>query len=155
MVLRIPYMYVRKAIFYRGHNKYHLFKDGIEFIVRAHHMKTNLKVVSMGHMIVNDSIQDPNIQPTVERKTDPLVDVVPVKKGIYIDNSFSFASIYSVLFFSLLLINELWLATITMNVKVCEFKGMVKLVRNIVSFFIMVVMSQVLVIQAEKLDDTR
>ena len=29
MVLVSPYLYDRKVIFYREHNKYHLFKDGI------------------------------------------------------------------------------------------------------------------------------
>jgi hypothetical protein len=36
MVLEIPYSHHMKAIFYREQNKYHLFKDGIEFIVRVH-----------------------------------------------------------------------------------------------------------------------
>jgi hypothetical protein len=154
MVLGSPYLYDRKAIFYREQNKYHLFKDGIEFIVRAHQMKTNLTVVTTGHMLANASIQDPDLQPTVESRTGPLVDVVPVKKGRYVDGSFSFASVYSVLLFSLLLISGIWLATATMNGRVCEFKGMVNLVNNVVSVFIMVVMSQVLVIQAGRMDDT-
>jgi hypothetical protein len=42
-----------------------------------------------------------------------------------------------------------------MNGGVCEFKGMVNLVSNVVTVFILVVMSQVLVIQAGKMDDTR
>jgi hypothetical protein len=78
-------------------------------------MKTNLTVVTTGHMLVNASIQDPYLQPTVERRTGPLVDVVPVKKGKYVDGSFSFTSVYSVLLFSLLLISGVWLATATMN----------------------------------------
>jgi hypothetical protein len=45
-----PYLYDKKAIFYREHNKYHLFKDGIEFIVRAHQMKTNLSIVTTRKM---------------------------------------------------------------------------------------------------------
>ena len=36
MVLEIPYSHHMKAIFYREQNKYHLFKDGIEFIVTVH-----------------------------------------------------------------------------------------------------------------------
>jgi hypothetical protein len=40
----------RKAIFYREENKYHLTKDGIEYIVRAHHVKTNLSLVTTGQM---------------------------------------------------------------------------------------------------------
>jgi hypothetical protein len=115
-------------------------------------MKTNLTVVTTGHMkmLVNASIQDPYLQPTVESKTGPLVDVVPVKKGKYVDGSFSFTSVYSVLLFSLLLISGVWLVVATMNGRVCEFKGMVNLVNNVVSVFIIIVMSQVLIIQARK-----
>ena len=46
IVLGSPYLYDRKAIFYREDNMYHLTKDGIEYIVHAHHMKTNLSLVS-------------------------------------------------------------------------------------------------------------
>ena len=58
MVLGSPYLYHRKAIFYMEKNKYHLFKEGIEFIVRSHLMKTNFVVVTIGNvkMIVNASI---------------------------------------------------------------------------------------------------
>jgi hypothetical protein len=117
-------------------------------------MKMNFTIVSTGHLLVNASIQDTYLQPTVERRKGPLVDVFHVKNGIYIDGSFSFASVCSILLTSLLLISGLWLAIATMNFRVCEFKGIVNLVNNIVSFFIMVVMSQVLVIQEGKLDDT-
>jgi len=58
MVLGSPYFYDRKTIFYKGQNKYHLLKDGIEFIVRAHRMKMNLTVVIIGNMLANSSIQD-------------------------------------------------------------------------------------------------
>jgi hypothetical protein len=86
MVLGSSYLYDMMTIFYRGQNKYHLFKDGIEFIMRDHQMKTNLTIVTTGHvkMIVNASIQDPDLQHMVERKTCPLVDVVPIKKGEYV-----------------------------------------------------------------------
>jgi hypothetical protein len=153
MILGSPYLYDRKAIFYRGQNKYHIFKDGIEFIVRAHRMKTNLAFVTIGHILANASIHYPYLHPMVERKTCPLVDVVPVKKGRYVDSSFSFKYIYSIVLFNLLLINGVWLAIATMNDGVCEFKGMVNLVDNIVPVFIMVMMSQVLVIQARRMDD--
>jgi hypothetical protein len=56
MVFGSPYLYDRKDIFYRGHNKYHLFKDGIEFIVRAHRMNTNLTIVTTHHILVNANI---------------------------------------------------------------------------------------------------
>jgi len=57
IVLNIPYLYDRKSIFYRHENKYHLSKDGIESIVRAHHKKMNLSLVSVGQMkrLVNAS----------------------------------------------------------------------------------------------------
>jgi hypothetical protein len=41
IVLGRPYLYDRKAIFYREENKYCFKKDGKEYIVRAHCMKTD------------------------------------------------------------------------------------------------------------------
>jgi len=58
-------------------------------------------------MLVNASIHDPYLQPTVENNIGPLVDVVSLKKGRYVDGSFSFTFVYSILLFSLLLINGL------------------------------------------------
>ena len=57
IVLGSPYLYNRKAIFYRHENKYHLFKDGKEFIVRAHHKKTNIALANVGQVkrLVNSS----------------------------------------------------------------------------------------------------
>ncbi len=57
IVLGSPYLYDRKVVFYRGKNKYHLFKDGREYIVRAHKTRTNLAIVSAGQMkrVVNAS----------------------------------------------------------------------------------------------------
>lgn len=48
IVLGSPYLFDRKAIFHRHENKYHLFKDGKEFIVRAHRKKTNIAMVNAG-----------------------------------------------------------------------------------------------------------
>jgi hypothetical protein len=50
IVLGSPYLCDRKYIFYYEENKYHLFKDGVEFIVRAHHIKTNVSLLSIGKM---------------------------------------------------------------------------------------------------------
>lgn len=57
IVLGSPYLYDRKTILYREHNRYHLFKDGIEYIVKAHNMKNEGSTVNTGHlkMIVNAS----------------------------------------------------------------------------------------------------
>ena len=55
IVLGSPYLYDRKAIFYRAKNKYQLVKDGIEYIVRAHKLKNNYTLINSGQMkrIVN------------------------------------------------------------------------------------------------------
>jgi hypothetical protein len=50
IVLGSPYLFDRKAIFYHEENKYYLFKDRIEYIVRAHCIKTNVSLVSTGKM---------------------------------------------------------------------------------------------------------
>jgi hypothetical protein len=57
IVLGSPYLYDQKAVFYREQNKYHLFKNGVEYIVCAHRMKTNLALVTTSQMkmIVNAS----------------------------------------------------------------------------------------------------
>jgi hypothetical protein len=57
IVLGSPYLYDRKSIFYREENKYHLIKYGIEYIVRAHRIKTNFSLISTRKMkrIVNAS----------------------------------------------------------------------------------------------------
>lgn len=48
IVLGSPYLYDRKAIFYRAENKYLLVKDGIEYFVRAHKLKNNYTLINSG-----------------------------------------------------------------------------------------------------------
>jgi len=57
IVLGSPYLYEKKANFHRHENKYHLFKYGVEYIVRAHSKKINLSLVNAGRMkrLVNSS----------------------------------------------------------------------------------------------------
>jgi len=50
IVLGSPYLYDRKAIFYRAGNKYLLVKDGIEYFVRAHKLKNNYTLINSGQM---------------------------------------------------------------------------------------------------------
>lgn len=50
MVLGSPYLYDRKAVFFRHENKYQITKDGVEYIVRAHQNKINANLVSAGQM---------------------------------------------------------------------------------------------------------
>jgi len=50
IVFGSPYLYDRKAIFYRAENKYLLVKDGIEYFVRAHKLKNNYTLINSGQM---------------------------------------------------------------------------------------------------------
>jgi hypothetical protein len=47
MVLGSPYLYDRKAIFYKEHNQYHLIKAGNEYVVHSHHLKANQSLQTM------------------------------------------------------------------------------------------------------------
>lgn len=57
IVFGSPYLYDRRAIFNRHENKYHLFKYGVDYIVRAHNKKLNLSIVNVGQMkrLINSS----------------------------------------------------------------------------------------------------
>lgn len=57
IVLGSPYLCDRRAIFHFHQNKYHLFKNGIKYIVRAHNNKMILSLMNVGQMkrIVNAS----------------------------------------------------------------------------------------------------
>jgi hypothetical protein len=48
IVFGSPYLYNRRAIFHRHENKYYLFKNGVEYIVRAHTKKMNLSPTNVG-----------------------------------------------------------------------------------------------------------
>ena len=57
ILLGSPYLYDRKAIFYREHNQYHLFKKGIEYIVHSYSLKNDrsLGTTQELKMVVNAS----------------------------------------------------------------------------------------------------
>jgi hypothetical protein len=57
IVLGIPYLYDTRTIFHPHENKYHLFKNGVEYIVRAHTNTLNFSLVNDGQMkrLVNSS----------------------------------------------------------------------------------------------------
>eukprot|EP00253_Pinus_taeda_P028538 PITA_28538 len=57
IVLGSPYFFDRKSTFHRHENKYHLSKDGKEFIVRSHRKKTNIAKVNARQVkrLVNSS----------------------------------------------------------------------------------------------------
>jgi hypothetical protein len=46
----IPYLYDRRAILHRHENTYYLFKNGVEYIVRAHKKNMNLSLTNDGQM---------------------------------------------------------------------------------------------------------
>jgi hypothetical protein len=45
IILDSLYLFDMKYIFYCEENKYHLFKDGVEYIVRSHHIKIDIYLV--------------------------------------------------------------------------------------------------------------
>jgi hypothetical protein len=47
MVLGNPYLYDHKEIFYKEHNRYQLIKEGNEYVVHAHHLKSNQSLQTM------------------------------------------------------------------------------------------------------------
>jgi hypothetical protein len=49
IVMGSPYLYDRKEVFFCHKNKYHLTKGGVEYIVRAHNMRVNTTLFSVGH----------------------------------------------------------------------------------------------------------
>ena len=50
VVLGSPYPYDHDAVFYRKENKYHLKKDGVEYIGRAQKSKNHLNLVVANQM---------------------------------------------------------------------------------------------------------
>jgi hypothetical protein len=50
IVLGNPYLYDRKAVFFRHEKKYHLTKGGVEYIVRSHSMRVNMTLVNAKKM---------------------------------------------------------------------------------------------------------
>ena len=46
IILVSPYLYDRDAIFYRKEHVYHLNKDGIKYIIRAHKIKDHLNLIN-------------------------------------------------------------------------------------------------------------
>ena len=50
IILGSPYLYDIKAVFYHHEKKYHFLKDGVKYIVRAHHKKMNISLVNQREM---------------------------------------------------------------------------------------------------------
>jgi hypothetical protein len=58
MVLGSPYLYDRKAIFYRTKNQYQLTKAGQDYVVHAHHVKENKTLQTMEQL--KKAVQESN-----------------------------------------------------------------------------------------------
>ena len=50
IILGSPYLYDRKAVFYHHEKKYIFLKNGVYYIVWAHHKKLNISLVNAGQM---------------------------------------------------------------------------------------------------------
>jgi len=176
IVLGSPYLYDRKAIFYREENKYCFKKDGKEYIVCAHHMKTDRSFAATGQLkrmvnasksltlmsVIKHEVSDakhemipyvsnshevsPGVQHEVQLHN---LITVPVQKRKHV-----VSLAHLVLLFGLLLFSSVWMLTTTNNVDECAVDGMITLINNDISVFMFVVISQVIIIPAERMDDT-
>jgi hypothetical protein len=172
-----PYLYDKKAMFYREHN------NGIEFIIRAHKMKHDLSVIATGQlkMLVNARkflslmfVKDCGLENAlintnneqIFQGTEQVQHGALQHEGI-IDNksdttekdklfmgSFYLASACSVLCLSLLLFSYVWIVASTLNADLFKDDRMIKFVNNMMVVFIFVALSQVILNGAGWIVDT-
>jgi hypothetical protein len=102
----------------------------------------------MVQFVSNSDEVSPEVQHEVQLHN---LIIVPVQKGKHV-LSFSFA--YSILLFSLLLFSGVWLQSATKSVDDCVINEMITLIKNVISIFMFVVISQVIIIPTERMDDT-
>jgi len=98
ILLGSPYLYDRKAIFYRAGNKYQLIKDGIEYIVRAHKLKNNYTLINSGQVkIIVNSCKKFLLMVVKEKKHDKtnLFEGCDAKQKVYLEKV---VSKYDILF---------------------------------------------------------
>ena len=124
-----------------------MFKEGIEHVVHAHPMKNDRSFVTTrkSKMVVNASRnltlvfvqQEVSLHQNI---LDSKHEVVPIVKNKYDVGTFSFASVYSILLFSFLLFNSIWLIATTMNVEMHEI--LINVLNNVSVVFIVIMVSQ-------------
>ena len=103
------------------------------------------------HEMVQYVSNSHEVSPEVQHKVQlHNLIIVPVQRGKHV-LSFSFA--YSVLLISFLLFSGVWLQRVTNNVDDCAINGMITLINNAILVFMFVVISQVIIILAERMDD--
>ena len=150
-VLTIPYLYDRKDIFYYGENKYHLFKDKVEYIVRDHQIKTNESLVStrqikrlvnaskyLVHVLkkqrekyVLDSFPDCGLRHKHELVNSFGKTIHKIKKFV---DSFPLETMYSLLFIA----SCFWLIDMTVNARDCGNRRINVYTNSLILFFTMV-----------------
>ena len=128
-------------------NQYHLFKEGIEYIVHAHPMKNGRSFVTMRKLkrVVNASRnlrlvcvqQEVSLHENISNSKNEVVQVVKDKYDV---GTFSFASVYSILLFSFLMFNSVWLIATIVNVEMNE--NLINVLNNVSIVLILVVVSQ-------------
>ena len=74
IVLGSPYLYDRKDIFYHEENKYHLFKDKVEYIIKEHKQNDNIYLINVVQMKRLVNISKHLILMCVEQKERDVAD---------------------------------------------------------------------------------
>jgi hypothetical protein len=97
--------------------------------------------------VPNNHEVSPEVQHEVQLH---IVIIVPVQKGKHV---FSFSFSYSVLLFSFLLFSGVWILNATKNVDDCAINEMITLINNVISVFMFVVISEVIIVPVERMDD--
>ena len=149
------YLYDRKAIFYRDHNQYHLFKEGTEYIVHSHSFKNDRSLGNTQKLkrVVNASWNLALMSMQCQEKKNPkhkkevpfhyhtpvMIDSVSMVKIQHDMGTMSFKC--SILVFSLLLINSIWFTPAILNEDFVE--KWINVLKNINAVLIVVMMIQV------------
>jgi hypothetical protein len=98
IVLGSPYIYDRKAVFFRHDKKYHLTKGGVEYIVRAHRMRVNKILASAGQMEILITTNKRYVLMVIREKyvvtSDAFQGCDPSHKNELIDNASKYDDIF-------------------------------------------------------------
>ena len=166
-MLGSPYLYDRKAIFYWEKNHYHLFKDGIQYIVHSHKIKTDCSFANTGQLkrVINASKEltlmsistgGSTLELGVANQGQMLQDALVVQHdGMMIESIdgtlgknvpvvkdryvVDLFSFISALLFSLMLVNFCWLVATTVDVDAYGSDRIMFMINNVVAVFIVLV----------------
>ena len=152
-MLGSPYLYDRKTFSYIEHNQYHLFKEGIDYLVHSHSFKNDrsLGTTQQPKRVVNASRNLALMSRQCKEENNPkhenevsfhynapiMVDSVPMVKNKHDVGTLSFKC--SILIFNFLLINNIYLVLTILNVDLVE-KG-INVVNNVSAVLIFIMIS--------------